>query len=302
MRCNEAKIVIRYDPVTKARHAPIQGTGLFPPVPVLDIACKRGHNRRGVYCMSTKSTGTRIMTVIPARYASTRFPGKIIAPLAGKPLVAHTYARTIQAKLVTEALVAADDEKVREALAPLGIPVIMTRADHPSGTDRIAEVAAAHEVDIVVNVQGDEPLIDPHTIDEAIRPLLERPEVVMSTARGLLTDPEEIANPNVVKVVCDTRGDALYFSRHPIPYIRDAADRAQAPPCYWQHIGLYVYRRDFLLQYAKMPQTPLEKLEKLEQLRVLENGFKIAVVETGYEALGVDTPEDLERVRALLEK
>ncbi len=251
--------------------------------------------------MSEESIGPRILTVIPARYASTRFPGKIIAPLAGKPLVAHTYTRAIQARLVSEALVAADDPKVRDALVPLGIPVVMTRPDHPSGTDRIAEVAAHRDADIVVNVQGDEPLIDPSTIDAAIRPLLERPEVMMSTARVLLTDPEEIANPNVVKVVCDTRGDALYFSRCPIPYIRDAADRAQSPRCHWQHIGLYVYRRDFLLQYAKMPQTPLEKLEKLEQLRVLENGFKIAVVETGYEALGVDTPEDLERVRALLE-
>ena len=251
--------------------------------------------------MSERTIGPRILTVIPARYASTRFPGKIIAPLGGKPLVAHTYARAMKAKLAGETLVAADDMKVRDALTPLGIPVLMTSPEHPSGTDRIAEVAAGRDVDIVVNVQGDEPLIDPNTIDAAIRPLLERPEVMMSTVRCLLTNPEEIANPNVVKVVCDMRGDALYFSRHPIPYIRDAADRAGAPRCHWQHIGLYVYRRDFLLQYAKMPQTPLDKLEKLEQLRVLENGFKIAVVETGYKSLGVDTPEDLERVRVLLE-
>lgn len=243
----------------------------------------------------------RILAVVPARYASTRFPGKIIVPLAGKPLVLHAYDRARQATLVDDTVIAADDAIVMDALAPFGAHCIMTRADHATGTDRIAEVAAQFpDADLIVNVQGDEALIDPATIDEAIRPLLEQPDVVMSTARHRLTDPDRIADPNVVKVICDTHGHALYFSRSPIPYIRDAADQAAAATSYWQHVGLYVYRRKFLLEYAQMAQTPLECLEKLEQLRVLENGYKIAVVDTEYMGIGVDVPEDLERVKALL--
>lgn len=249
----------------------------------------------------TISMRPRILTVVPARYASTRFPGKIIAPLAGKPLVYQTYLRALQAKLVSEALIATDDQKVVDALAPFDVRVVMTRVDHASGTDRIAEVAEHTDAEIIVNVQGDEPLLSPEIIDETIQPLLDQPDVVMSTARRLITDPADLDDTNVVKVVCDLNGHALYFSRECIPHIRDAADRAAQPPCYWQHVGLYVYRRDFLLKFAQMPLSPLEKLEKLEQLRVLENGYKIAVVDTEYEAVGVDTPADLERVRRLME-
>jgi len=231
--------------------------------------------------------------------ASTRFPGKIIAPLAGKPLVVHTFEQTRQARAIDEVIVATDDVRVANAIAPYGVPVAMTRADHPSGTDRIAEVAKHSDAAIVVNVQGDEPLIDPLTIDAAIQPLFDDPALPMSTARRLIRDAAQVNDPNVVKVVCDTRGRAIYFSRHAIPYVRDAADRGVA--CHWQHIGLYAYRRDFLLQYANLPQTPLERLEKLEQLRALENGYDIAVVDTDYESIGVDTPEDLERARVLIE-
>ena len=243
----------------------------------------------------------KILVVIPARYGSTRFPGKVIAPLAGKPLVAHTYQRARQVGLVSEVVVATDDERVSRALEPYGIPVVMTRKEHASGTDRIAEVAANCDADIVVNVQGDEPLIDPQTIDETIRPLLDDGDLPMATAMCRITDPAAIHNPNVVKVVCDARGRALYFSRSAIPYVRDEWDWAHGP-IYWEHIGLYVYRREFLLRYASWEPTPLERLEKLEQLRVLEHGYPIAVVETRYERVGVDTPEDLERVRALLAK
>jgi 3-deoxy-manno-octulosonate cytidylyltransferase (CMP-KDO synthetase) len=241
-----------------------------------------------------------VLAVIPARFQSTRFPGKVIMPLAGKPLVQHTYERTIQARLVQQAVVATDDARVVEALKPYGTPVILTRADHPTGTDRIAEVAEARSESIIVNVQGDEPLIEPDTIDRTIQPLLERPDVVMSTARHLIEKYDEALDPNVVKVVCDSSGLALYFSRACIPHLRDAEDRSAAPPCYWQHIGLYVYRRDFLLAYARMPQTPLEKLEKLEQLRALENGYKIAVVETQYKSIGVDVLEDYERIQGAI--
>lgn len=243
-----------------------------------------------------------VLCVVPARFASTRFPGKIIVPLAGKPLVMHAYERARRAKLVDETLIAADDPAIAEAVAPYGARLVMTRPDHPSGTDRIAEVAEGHPAEIIVNVQGDEALIDPATVDAAVQALLDHPEAVMSTARHRITDPELITDPNAVKVVCDAAGRALYFSRSPVPHIRDAADREAANTCYWQHVGLYVYRRDFLLRYAKMPQTPLEKLEKLEQLRVLESGFDIVVVDTEYRGVGVDTPADLERVRAILEK
>lgn len=249
----------------------------------------------------TYGDSTAVLAVIPARFASTRFPGKIIAPLAGKPLVVHTYEQARKAHLVSEVVVAADDTRVVDALRPFDVPVVMTRPDHPSGTDRIAEVAAGSAASVIVNVQGDEPLIDPNTIDAAVKPLLEQPDIPMSTARRLITTPEDIDNPNVVKVICDQRGRALYFSRSTIPYIRDQADKVESPQCYWQHIGLYVYRRDFLLAYAKMAQTPLERLEKLEQLRVLENGYPIAVVDTAYNSIGVDTPEDLERVRSMLD-
>ena len=251
--------------------------------------------------MHERVSDARVLAVVPARFASTRFPGKIIASLEGKPLVYYAYQRAAAASLVSKAVVATDHRQVVDALAPFDVPVIMTRSDHASGTDRIAEVAERETgAAIIVNLQGDEPLVDPATIDATIRPLLDRPDVVMSTARHIITDTEKINDPNVVKVVCDSNGLALYFSRHPIPCIRDDADRASSPRCHWQHLGLYAYRRDFLLAYAQMPQTPLEKLEKLEQLRVLENGYRIAVVDTEYEAIGVDTPEDLERVRAIM--
>lgn len=241
------------------------------------------------------------LAVIPARFASTRFPAKMLMPLRGKPIIQLTYEQTIKARLVDEVLVATDDERVVEALAPYGTPTVMTSQDHPTGTDRIAEVVRGRNADIIVNVQGDEPLIDPETIDAAIQPLVERSDVVMSTARHQLQDLNAARDPNVVKVICDTSGLALYFSRSPIPFIRDTTDAVEPPTCYWQHIGLYVFRREFLLKYTSMPQTPLEKLEKLEQLRALESGYKIAVIDTNYRSIGVDVPEDYERLKGLLE-
>ena len=244
----------------------------------------------------------RVVAIIPARFASTRYPGKVIAPLLGHPLVYHTWLRASQASLVDQVIVATDSPEVATALAPYPIDVVMTRDDHATGTDRIAEVAADLDAEIVVNVQGDEPAIDPAAIDAVIQPLLDDPTLDMATARRPITDIRMISDPNVVKVICDSRGRALYFSRLPIPYIRDEADRAGNLACYWQHIGLYVYRREFLLNFARMPQTPLEKLEKLEQLRALENGHDIAAIETNYEVIGVDVPDDLAEVSALLQR
>jgi len=246
------------------------------------------------------AVGPKILAVVPARFASTRFPAKVIVPILGKPLVVHTYERALAASLVSEAVVATDDDRVAAAIEPFGVRIMMTRADHPSGTDRAAEVAANSDADIIVNVQGDEPTLDPQTIDAVIRPLLEQADVQMSTARHPLRDPEAIADPNQVKVVVDARGLALYFSRCPIPHIRDSDGEAGGAPTHWKHIGLYAYRRDFLLRFAQLPQTPLEEFEKLEQLRALEHGYKIAVVDTEYVGVGVDVPEDLELVERLL--
>lgn len=243
----------------------------------------------------------RVLGVVPARYASTRFPGKIIASLAGKPLVLHAYERAKRAHLIDDVIIAADDERVRDVIVPFGARVVMTRPEHPTGTDRIAEAVAGEDADIIVNVQGDEALIDPATIDAAIAPLLECPEIMMSTARRRILDPGLVGNPNIVKVICDQRGRAIYFSRSVIPHIRDESDWAAAKECYWQHIGLYVYRREFLLRFAGLPQTPLERLEKLEQLRAVEHGFPIAVIDTEYDGRGVDVPEDLEWAQGQLE-
>lgn len=238
--------------------------------------------------------------IIPARYSSTRFPAKMVAPLCGKPLVMHVYERARQAKLPQKTVIATDDTRIVDAVAPYTSDVVMTRADHASGTDRVAEVASRESADIIVNVQGDEVLIDPRLIDNVIQSLAESPDAVMATARRQIHEEKRLQDPNTVKVVCDQQGFALYFSRHPIPYVRDIEDRSNAT--WWQHIGIYAYRRSFLLQLSSLPQTPLEKLEKLEQLRVLENGFKIMVVDTDYEAIGVDTPEDFTIVEQLLNK
>jgi 3-deoxy-manno-octulosonate cytidylyltransferase (CMP-KDO synthetase) len=192
--------------------------------------------------------------------------------------------------------VATDDEQVYEVARKFGARVRMTRSDHASGTDRAAEIASAENCDIVVNIQGDEPLIDPDAIDAAILPMVHDSEIRMATLKKRIAEASEITNPNVVKVITDLNGDAIYFSRLPIPHHRDATS---SPAPYYKHIGLYLYQRDFLLAYPTLPVGPLEQAERLEQLRALENGLKIRVVETDYESLGVDTPEDLERVASL---
>ena len=246
----------------------------------------------------------KILGVIPARYGSSRFPGKVLASLASKPMLQHVYERVCMARYVTSTIVATDDERVYETARKFGARVRMTRSDHPSGTDRVAEVASAEDAAIVVNIQGDEPLIDPEAIDAAILPLAHDPEILMGTLKKRIEDPREITEPNVVKVVTDRTGDAIYFSRCPIPFSGSGSpvrpDKPGGLPCY-KHVGLYVYRRDFLLAYPSLPVGPLERAERLEQLRALENGYKIRVTETEYESLGVDTPEDLRRVSQLIE-
>jgi 3-deoxy-manno-octulosonate cytidylyltransferase (CMP-KDO synthetase) len=237
----------------------------------------------------------KILGVIPARFASTRFPGKVLALLSSKTVLQHVYERACQSRYLSRAIIATDDDRIYQAARSFGAPVRMTRADHVSGTDRAAEVASAEDAAVVVNIQGDEPLIDPAAIDAAILPVVHDRGVVMATLKKKIEDPREITDPNVVKVVTGHSGDAIYFSRCAIPYAREQ-DGA-----WFKHIGLYVYRRDFLLEYPRLPVGPLERAERLEQLRALENGYLIRVIETDYESLGVDTPEDLERVSRLFE-
>jgi 3-deoxy-manno-octulosonate cytidylyltransferase (CMP-KDO synthetase) len=236
-----------------------------------------------------------VVAIIPARYHSTRLPGKALADIAGRPMIEHVYRRAAAATSVSSVLVATDDERILEAVRGFGGVACMTSPEHRSGTDRLAEVAAELASEIIVNVQGDEPLLEPGMIDEAIEPLLADPMVVMSTLRKRIEDPAELANPNVTKVVVDREGYALYFSRAPIPYTRQGCPPAPA----WRHIGLYVYRRDCLLQLASLPPTALEQSEALEQLRALEHGIRILAVETSHDSIGVDTPDDLERVRRI---
>jgi 3-deoxy-manno-octulosonate cytidylyltransferase (CMP-KDO synthetase) len=244
----------------------------------------------------------KITAIIPARFASARFPGKVLADIMGKPMVQHVYERTAKAELVSEVIVATDDERVATAVRAFGGRVEMTDKGHETGTDRLAEVAARLDSEIIVNVQGDEPLIEPAMIDEAIKPLIEDPEILMGTLKSRIKNLHDFLSPNVVKVVTDCQGFALYFSRSPLPNFRDKWNDLKDEKfvsgkllCY-KHVGLYVYRRLFLLKYAGMAPTFLEMAEKLEQLRVLENGYRIKVAETGYETIGVDTPTDLEKV------
>jgi 3-deoxy-manno-octulosonate cytidylyltransferase (CMP-KDO synthetase) len=243
------------------------------------------------------SVPRKILGVIPARFASTRFPGKVLAHIAGKTMLQHVYERASLSTYLTSTLIATDDDRVYSVARSFGARVRMTRSDHLSGTDRAAEVASAENAEIIVNIQGDEPLIDPAAIDAAILPMVHEPELVMGTLKKRIEDPREITDPNVVKVVTNSAGDAIYFSRCPIPFDRE---KSGSTP-YFKHIGLYVYQREFLLAYSALPVGPLETAERLEQLRALENGHRIRVVETEYESLGVDTPEDLQRVSRLFD-
>jgi 3-deoxy-manno-octulosonate cytidylyltransferase (CMP-KDO synthetase) len=241
----------------------------------------------------------RSIVVIPARYGSSRLPGKPLARIAGRTMIEHVYRRAAASRSVSAVLVATDDRRVAEAVEAFGGEVRMTRASHRSGTERLAEVAESLTCDLVVNVQGDEPLMDPRMIDQAIAPLAADATLQMGTLRRAIADPAELASPHVVKVVVDCRDRALYFSRAAIPGRRDGSATLAGA---FKHVGLYVYRREFLLRFAGLPATPLEQAELLEQLRALEHGYPVVAVETSFDSIGVDTPEDLERVRRLIER
>jgi 3-deoxy-manno-octulosonate cytidylyltransferase (CMP-KDO synthetase) len=239
-----------------------------------------------------------VLAVIPARYASTRFPGKPLAPIAGRPMIQHVVERVRQAQTVTRVVVATDDERIRAAVAEFGGEAVMTRSDHRSGTDRVAEVSAHIAADVYVNVQGDEPLIAPETIDAIVSAMLEDESVQVATPCIEIAEANDIMDPNIVKVVLDFDGNALYFSRAPIPWVRDSS--AGLAVSHWKHLGLYAFRHSALVEYPTLPPGQLEPIEQLEQLRWLENGFRIRVVETAHDAVSVDVPADAERVEKLI--
>jgi len=242
----------------------------------------------------------KVIVVIPARYGSTRLAGKPLISLAGKPMIQRVYERAKMAQRAERVIVATDDERILKAVEEFGGEARMTRTEHRTGTERIAEVAAREEGDVFVNVQGDEPLLDPGTIDVAVDALMEEPQASISTVATAIKTPGDIMDPNVVKTVLDFDGNALYFSRAPIPWVRDTASKIQVR--HLKHLGLYVFQREALLEYATLPQGELERIEQLEQLRWMENGWKIRVAEVEHDAVSVDVPEDVARVEKLLQK
>jgi 3-deoxy-manno-octulosonate cytidylyltransferase (CMP-KDO synthetase) len=275
--------------------------------------------RGKILCTPVNRTGSQppnsAVAIIPARFASTRLPGKPLLDICGRPMIVRVCERARAARNVARVVVATDDRRIYEAVRAAGYESLMTSPAHASGSDRLAEAAAAlgRQSDIIVNVQGDEPLLPPRTIERAIDALAADPEAVVSTTCEPLTDAAAVLSPDVVKVVADERGYALYFSRSPVPFPREAARRhgtleaalAHEPALvagFRKHTGLYVYRRDFLLEYARLPQGRLEREESLEQLRILERGARIRVVEVEEPSIGVDTEADLARVRAIFEE
>jgi 3-deoxy-manno-octulosonate cytidylyltransferase (CMP-KDO synthetase) len=246
--------------------------------------------------LTPQSVSRTAVAVIPARYQSSRLPAKALADIAGRSMIEHVYRRASAARSVSSVIVATDDDRILHVVRAFGGDARMTARSHQSGTDRIAEVVANLPCDLVVNVQGDEPLLEPEMIDQAVSAFDGDPALQMSTLRRRISDPAERQNSNITKVVVDREDYALYFSRAPVPFVRDGCPPAPA----WRHVGLYVYTRECLLRLSKLPPTDLERSEALEQLRALEFGIRIKALETMHDSIGVDTAEDLERVRRLM--
>ena len=246
-----------------------------------------------------------IVGIIPARYGSLRLHAKPLIDLCGKTMIQHVYERTRQATLLTRVIVATDHERIVEAVRNFGGEVVVTPAELRSGSDRIAYVAKnLADADIIVNIQGDEPLIVPEMIDQAVKPLIDHAAIQIGTLVKIITSTDDLINPNIVKVVIDRYGFGMYFSRSPIPHVRDTPNISTwlLKNTFYKHIGLYVYRKNFLVQYASWPETALEQVEKLEQLRIIEHGYKIKATLTAFDTVPVDTAEDAERVRLILQQ
>ena len=240
----------------------------------------------------------KVIGVIPARFESTRLPHKLLKDLCGKPLLQWSYEAAKKARLLDTLIIACDDKRIKDAAAAFNAPCVMTSLDHKSGTDRIIEAVSTIDAKVVINIQADEPLINPLVIDHLAQEMLSDDKLMMATAKCKIANREEVNNPNVVKVVCDKNGYALYFSRHAIPYLRDK----DFAPNYYKHLGIYAYTKDFLYVFKKLSGSMLETAEKLEQLRALESGYRIKVIEVDCESIGVDTQEDFNRVEAIIKK
>jgi len=238
----------------------------------------------------------KVIGVIPARWASKRFEGKVLADINGKPMIQHVWERSRQSECLDDLIIACDDERVVKAAEQFGAKAVLTDVGHASGTDRIVEAVELLDYEIIVNIQGDEPLICPTVIDALVKTLIDDPSCLMCTAIKVIENKEELNDPNVVKVVIDGEMNALYFSRSPLPHNRDKNDET----IYYKHLGIYAYQKEFLISYQNLPKSNLETAEQLEQLRVLEYGYKIKTVTTDVETIGVDTPEDLKQVELLL--
>lgn len=237
--------------------------------------------------------------IIPARYGATRFEGKVLKDLCGKPVIQHVYERAKKAKLLGDLIVAADDDRIIDVVQGFGGKVVFTSKSHSTGTDRLTEVVNAMDVKIIVNIQGDEPLINPLIIDDLVRAMQDDPSIAMATVVKKSYSEEEFRSPDVVKAVIDQKNFALYFSRSPIPTLLRPADKEAF---FYKHIGIYAYNKDFLFTFKKLPASTLETHERLEQLRALECGYKIKAIETQFETVGIDTPEDLALAQSILEK
>ncbi len=248
-----------------------------------------------------KQPNAKVVAIIPARYHSNRFEGKPLAMIGGKPMIQHVVERARQVELLSKVVVATDDDRIAEAVVSFGGEVVITRSDHASGTDRLAEAAELLDIeehDVVVNIQGDQPLFPSEVIEQVATPLLGDPALPMSTLIYKIIRPEEINDPNHVKTVFDCNGNALYFSRSPIPFQRNPEEPEQ--PTYYKHLGFYAYRKGFLLTFVALPEGEWERFEKLEQLRALEYGYTIRVVLTEHDSIEVDTPQDAERVAEII--
>jgi 3-deoxy-manno-octulosonate cytidylyltransferase (CMP-KDO synthetase) len=243
----------------------------------------------------------KIFAFIPARFQSTRFPGKPMARIAEKPMIQHVFERAVSCSELSGVYVATDDERISTCVKGFGGKAVMTKESHHSGTDRIAEAAlimGLENEDVIVNVQGDQPIFDPSIISKLVKPLAEDSSITMATLKRRITDERDIQNPNHVKVTTDKHGFALYFSRYPIPYYRDT----ESFGIHYKHLGFYAYRMEFLIHFTRLSEGELESAEKLEQLRALEHGFKIKVVETSFDSIEVDVPEDVKKVEEFLQE
>ena len=286
-----SRVAYRVSHIAAARHGDAQQ---FDLVRVVAIVAFRSSVARAAVFFWGCMIDSRVVAIIPARYQSSRLPGKPLADIGGKPMIQHVYERVARAPSVSQVIVATDDRRIQRAVEGFGGVVRWTRATHRSGTDRVAEVAATLTDAVIVNVQGDVPFLEGAMIEACVGPLRGDPSLVMATVKAKIDDLESFHNPNVVKVVCDRQGNALYFSRSALPLLRDGAPDLTLA---FKHIGLYAYRRDFLLTFAQLEPTPLERAENLEQLRALEWGYRIRVTEVPAASIEVDTPADLERAR-----